>query len=79
MACGTPVISSNACSLPEVLGDKAILLPPSDTKSWVNEMQKICKDVIYRESLKQYSLQRAAQFSWDKTVNIMVEELKKRS
>tara|TARA_A100001015_G_C14996414_1_gene716414 strand:+ start:942 stop:2060 length:1119 start_codon:yes stop_codon:yes gene_type:complete len=78
MACGAPVISSNTCSLPEVLGEKAILLSPSDTKTWVNEMQKICKDVVYRESLKQYSLQRAGQFSWDRTVNIMVDELKKR-
>jgi len=67
MACGCPVISSNASSLPEVAGDAAVLVDPSDREGLARQMELVLTDAALRRSLRERGLERAAQFSWDRT------------
>src|SRR5262249_48910592 len=48
MACGTPVLASDAGSLPEVLGDAAVLLPPTDPGAWAAEITRLLTDEATR-------------------------------
>ncbi len=76
MACGTPVITSNLSSLPEVTSDAAILINPYNVKEITAAMQQIAGDNKLREQLSQLGLLRAKQFSWEKTGLATVEVLK---
>lgn len=64
MACGTPVITSNSSSLPEVVGDAAILTDPLDIQGLKNAMQKLINSPELRRKLKEKGKLRAEQFSW---------------
>ena len=64
MACGTPVITSNTTSLPEVAGDAAFLVDPTDPDELCEAMSIILSDRSLREELKAKGLMRAAEFSW---------------
>jgi len=67
MGCGTPVITSNLASLPEVTGDAAILVSPYHTQEITAAMASIFTDSGLRNTLTQQGLARASQFSWSKT------------
>ena len=67
MACGTPVITSNLASLPEITGDAAILINPYDTAAITSAMVELGKDQVMRSQLSQLGLKQAQQFSWQKT------------
>jgi glycosyltransferase involved in cell wall biosynthesis len=67
MACGTPVITSNCSSMPEVAGDAAVLVDPLDTTDLATRMLELADSQELRESLRQRGLARAACFSWEKT------------
>ncbi len=67
MACGTPVITSNVSSLPEVAGDAAILVDPYRVEAIASAMQQVATDGQARSQLRQAGLARASQFSWEKT------------
>ncbi len=67
MACGTPVISSNTSSLPEVLGDTAILIDPHDINEWAEKIREVLTDEELREKLKRKGLERVKKFSWGRT------------
>lgn len=67
MACGTPVIVSNVSSLPEVCGDAAIYIEPTDHIDIKNKILVIAKDEKLREELSQKSKAQAAFFSWEKS------------
>lgn len=69
MKCGTPVITSNTTSLPEVAGDAAILVDPADISSIAHEMSKIEKDKSLRKCLIDKGFVNSARFSWDKTAD----------
>lgn len=75
MACGTPVITSNLSSLPEVTGEAALLIDPYKTEQITSAMQTIAEDSTLRSHLSYLSLQRANQFSWAKTGQATVEVL----
>lgn len=68
MACGTPVLSSNASSLPEVarLADEqaAVLISPHDESAWSNEMLRILGDAGLRGRLIQAGKAQAKRFTW---------------
>ena len=66
MACGTPVITSNASSIPEVAGDAGILLDPDDTEGLAGAMKRVADDGALRERLASKSIGRAGVFSWKK-------------
>jgi glycosyltransferase involved in cell wall biosynthesis len=66
MACGTPVVSSNASSLPEVVGDAGILVDPADVQGWTDELDRLCNDSELRATLRRRGILRAAEFGWDR-------------
>jgi len=69
MSCGTPVICSNRTSLPEVVGDAAIVLDPDDIHEMVESMYSVLTNSTLRADLQVRSLQRATQFNWSKTAS----------
>ncbi len=75
MACGTPVITSNLASLPEVTGDAAILINPYDTKAITSAMESVAMDSQMRSQLSSLSLERAKLFSWSKSGKATAEVL----
>jgi glycosyltransferase involved in cell wall biosynthesis len=77
MACGTPVITSNLSSLPEVTGDAAILIDPYKVAEITDAMQAIATQSGLRSHLSQLGLQRASLFSWEKTGKETVDVLKR--
>jgi glycosyltransferase involved in cell wall biosynthesis len=66
MVCGTPVITSNISSMPEVAGDAAILVDPYDVEALAEAMHGVLTDKGLRESLVKKGLERVKQFSWEK-------------
>ncbi|BDI15019.1 hypothetical protein ANSO36C_08210 [Nostoc cf. commune SO-36] len=75
MACGTPVITSNLSSLPEVAGDAAILINPYNTGEITEAMQAIATDSALRSRLSSQGIIHCQQFSWEKTGKATVEVL----
>lgn len=67
MACGVPVICSNATALPEVLGDAAELVPPLDAEAIAHAVLRVGSDSELRQRLITAGKARAAMFSWDKS------------
>jgi glycosyltransferase involved in cell wall biosynthesis len=65
MACGTPVVASNASCLPEVLGDAALLRDARDTQGLAEAMGRILGDQELRKDLVRKGLERAARYRWD--------------
>jgi glycosyltransferase involved in cell wall biosynthesis len=66
MACGTPVVVSDASSLPEVVGDAGLLLDPNDSQPWAEALERLWRDAAYREDLASQGLRRARRFSWSR-------------
>jgi glycosyltransferase involved in cell wall biosynthesis len=64
MACGAPVITSTASSLPEVGGKAAILVPPTDTDRIAREMQRVLDDPQLQRELRAAGRIQASRFSW---------------
>ncbi len=77
MACGCPVISSNASSLPEVTGDSAILVDPSDVGGFAQAMEEVLSNPELRQSLHGRGLSWARKFSWDRTALDTIEVYKR--
>jgi glycosyltransferase involved in cell wall biosynthesis len=75
MACGTPVITSNISSLPEVAGGAAILVDPYQIREISAAMSELIEDDLLHQQLRSLGLQRASQFSWAKTGKATVDVL----
>ena len=67
MTLGTPVVTSNTSSLPEVAGDAALLVDPSDVEAQADAILKIISDAHFRDELIKKGKARAALFSWERT------------
>jgi glycosyltransferase involved in cell wall biosynthesis len=67
MACGTPVIASNVSAIPEVTGDAAILLDPTDPEPWKRAIRELNEDADLRTKLSAAGLERSRLFSWERT------------
>jgi len=65
MASGTPVVTSNVSSLPEVAGDAAVLVNPYDPAAIAEGIYQVLTDEQLRRGLRQRGLARARQFSWE--------------
>ena len=68
LASGTPVVASNVSSLPEVLGDAAVLIDPRDPASIADGITRALVDRALREELRRKGLARAQAFSWEQSV-----------
>jgi glycosyltransferase involved in cell wall biosynthesis len=66
MACGCPVIVSNAASLPEVCGDAALYCNPHDPKDIATTIQRLVTNPALQNELRQKGLEQAKQFTWEK-------------
>ncbi len=69
MACGTPVITSNLSSMPEVAGQAALLVDPYNVGAIADAMGQISSDSTLRNHLCQLGLERSRLFSWAKTAD----------
>jgi glycosyltransferase involved in cell wall biosynthesis len=68
MASGTPVITSNVSSLPEVVGDAAVLIDPHEPEAIADAIQRVLTDVELRSSLRERGFARARHFSWERSI-----------
>lgn len=66
MSCGVPVISSNAASLPEVVGGAGMLISPYDSALWAESILQLLLDAEMQAEYRRRGLQQAAKFSWDR-------------
>ena len=71
MACGTPVITSNITSMPEVAGNAALLVNPYDVTEIHAAYERILKDSSYSDRIRILGLERSKAFSWEKTSDIV--------
>lgn len=75
MACGTPVIASNAASLPEVLGNAALLLNPEDTDDFTQAMKRVLTDDALRKSMVTKGLEKAKLFKTENMAEGFIQVL----
>jgi glycosyltransferase involved in cell wall biosynthesis len=68
MASGTPVVTSNVSSLPEVAGDAAVLVDPYDPHAIADGIYQVLTDEQLRRALRLKGVARAGQFSWEQSV-----------
>jgi glycosyltransferase involved in cell wall biosynthesis len=68
MASGTPVITSNVSSLPEVVGDAAVLIDPLKPEEIAAAMHRVLTDSQLRQDLRERGLERARHFSWERSI-----------
>lgn len=77
MACGTAAIASNATSVPEAVGDAAILVDPADVDALAHAIGRVARDERLRRELITKGLAQVKQFNWDQTArriqNILAE------
>jgi glycosyltransferase involved in cell wall biosynthesis len=67
MACGTPVIGSNASSIPEVVGNAGVLVDPMDARRMAGATIALVTEDAYHHKMRQRGLLQAAQFTWQRT------------
>jgi len=70
MACGTPVLTSNVTAMPEVVGDAGLLVDPYDVEAIAHGIRRLVEDSALREELKRKGLERAKQFTWERTAEL---------
>jgi glycosyltransferase involved in cell wall biosynthesis len=79
MACGTPVITSNVSSLPEVVGDAGILVDPLNVDEIAKAIYKVLSDKNLQEEMRKKGLERAKMFSWEKVARETIRLLEEAS
>lgn len=73
MACGTPVIVSDASSLPEVAGDAGLRVPPDDVSAWKAALARAEGDAEWRRTASERGMSRAARFRWTDTAQKTIQ------
>jgi len=69
MACGTPVVVSDATSLPEVVGDAGLRVPPDDVAGWAAALLHLATDAPARRALAERGPARATGFTWQRAAS----------
>lgn len=77
MACGAPVLASNAAALPEAAGGAALLLPPDDVNAWRDALRRVAADADLRESLRARGSARAAKLDPLAPAKSLLESLRR--
>lgn len=67
LACGTPVVASDAASLPEIVGDAGVLLSPDDAEGMAGALIQLALDEGFRAEMRGRALAQAGRFSWRRT------------
>ncbi|MBI4798321.1 MAG: glycosyltransferase family 4 protein [Desulfarculus sp.] len=83
MSCGTPLITSNLSSLPEIAGEAALLVEPTSPEDIAQAMWRVFEDLGLRQDLCRRGLEQAARFSWDQaarqTMRVYLEAHQERT
>ena len=77
MACGTPVVASDNSSLPEVLGQAALLVPAEDTTAITDAMARVLGDANLRTRLADLGRAQAARFTWSGAAHELIDAYQK--
>jgi glycosyltransferase involved in cell wall biosynthesis len=75
MACGCPVITTNASSLPEIADNAAIMVDPFDVDAMTDAMSSFIRDSVLRDEYREKGLTRVSRLSWDRTARATLEVL----
>jgi glycosyltransferase involved in cell wall biosynthesis len=75
MACGTPVVCANASSLPELVGDAALTVAPTETPALADALRRVLLDADLRDRLVSRGLERAERFSWEASTRATMDVL----
>jgi glycosyltransferase involved in cell wall biosynthesis len=67
LACGTPVVGSDTTSLPEVIGNAGVLVPPDDAKGMAGALIQLATDEDFHAEMCRRALAQSTRFSWDRT------------
>lgn len=73
MACGTPVLTSNRTSIPELAGDAGVVLDPTDAREYAEHVFRVFTDDRYAADLRRRGRERARQFTWESCARATVE------
>jgi len=73
MACGTPVITSNISSLPELAGDAGLLVDPQDVDALAGAMRRVLVDDALRQQMRARGFEQARRFTWEETARRTLE------
>lgn len=77
MACGTPVITSNVSSMPEIAGDAALLVNPLNIDELSSALRVVLEDEEFRSKYQALGVKRASYFSWEKCASQTIDVYKK--
>jgi glycosyltransferase involved in cell wall biosynthesis len=75
MACGVPVVANDSTSIPEVVGNAALLVDPHETESIAEGLRSVLGDADLRASLRTAGLERVKMFSWDDSARLVWKHL----
>ncbi len=67
MACGVPVIVSDASSLPEIAANAGLCLPPLSVSAWTDGLRRAAGDADWRRNASEAGLREASRFTWAET------------
>jgi glycosyltransferase involved in cell wall biosynthesis len=73
MSCGTPVVTSNGTSLPEIAGDAAVLVDPYRVEDIATGLSRVLQDSALAEALRRRGLERSREFRWERTAQRTLE------
>lgn len=79
MACGTPALTSNSTSLPEAVGDAAVVVDTTSSDAIADGLSQILFDQELRRDLRARGLAQAARFTWEQTATKLLDTLANRS
>jgi glycosyltransferase involved in cell wall biosynthesis len=75
MACGTPVITSNTTSLPEVVGKAALTVDPTNVEAIAGAMARLLDDAALRQELKEAGIRRSRRYTWPRAAQDLLAAL----
>ncbi|MCA9978586.1 MAG: glycosyltransferase family 4 protein, partial [Anaerolineales bacterium] len=73
MACGVPILSSNASSLPEVVGETAVQLPPHNQQAWSQTMLHLLANPASRQQMVIEGYRQIRQFTWEQSASQLLQ------
>ncbi|HEU5090474.1 MAG TPA: glycosyltransferase family 1 protein [Roseiflexaceae bacterium] len=73
MACGTPVVTTTSSSLPEVAGNAALIVPPTDSEAMAGALLQLLTDAGLRDELRERGFIQARRFSWRSTAQQTIQ------
>jgi len=73
MAHGTPVLTSNTSSIPEIVGNAAMLVNPENIFEMMRALQRVLLDQTLREKLRHAGYEQVKKFSWDRSVEEVLQ------